>query len=357
MPKHTQITALPKMPYHPSEIRKFAHHNLRVVIDGKTRPNRNHRDAVTYYASIIETLPPAFQVILMATHHPTIMAMPNDINTLFPDKEMLESCDILGFFAYEESSPSVCWGGMFETRERPKNPQAPDTNFLHEQGHHIDYILAVRHAGHGTLAKGLPYISYCPEWRQAVQHQLGDTGMIASIRDRRLYPGVGSLAKYLSRLCYQGNDRDDHLARESFAELSSHYMALYHLHHGNGPKIDGKLTRAYPVLWPAYRNNMLPMAEKEALHLLNGIQQAKSQIMYYEQNIAKRLGQPPATPESFAAPLRHAELRGGLPTLQAIARDARVRYKETPLYPPTTQITSECAHEGKFTWVLPSKTR
>lgn len=356
MPKYPQITTLPDTPYYPDEIRAFAHHNLRVVIEGKTRHNRNYRNAVEYYASIIEELPPAFQIILMAMHRPTIMAPPDEVSALFRQINSDSSADVLGFFLPGHSDKwgetPVCWGGIFETRERPPSARAPDATFLHEHSHRIDHLLAVRHAGMGVLEKNTKYMSYLPEWQETVKkhtHTLERAQRTASwAQDARLYPGIRRLVGHLTMPARWAEDDPTHYDRiESFAEMSTHYAALYKMQAGNLPEVNRRLTHAYPTFWPAYRDHMLPLIDEEALRLLNDVQKAKRQIVYYEQQIARRLGRE-IDPLSFKAPLRHAELEGGLPTLRTLAQEARTRYEQTPCIPPSAILTDTCMHQGSL---------
>lgn len=357
MPKYPQITALPETPYYPDEIRKFAHHNLRIIIDGKTRHNRHYRDAVEYYASIIEGLPPAFQVIHIAMHRPSIMAPPKEVNAFYQEINQSDANNILGFFLPQRSDrwgdTPLCWGGIFETRERSGSAHAPDATFLHELAHRIDYLLAMQHVRMGTVEKHVRYISYLPEWKETVQehtHTLERTQAHADwARDTRLYPGIRGLVKHLSSPARWEEDNDPvhYDTIESFAEMSAHYAALYKTTAGNLSKMNRKLSRAYPTLWPAYRDHMLPLVEEEALRLLNEVQKAKRQVVYYEHQIAGRLGRE-IDPLSFKAPLRHAEMEGGLPTLQTLAREARMRYKETPCLLPSAILNDTRTHEGSL---------
>lgn len=354
MPKYPQIMALPETPYYPDEIREFAHHNLRVVVNGKTRHNRNYRAAVEHYASIIEELPRAFQIILMAMHRPSIMTPPDEVTAMYQQINSTRTENVLGFFLAQRSDrwgdTPVCWGGIFETRERSTDIHAPDTTFLHELSHLIDHLLAERHAGLGVLAKDIRYMSYLPEWQEPVKKHtrtLERTQKTAHwAQDARLYPGIRRLVEHLNLPERWTEDDPTHYDTiESFAEMSTHYAALYRTQARNLPEMNRRLTQAYPTLWPAYRDHMLPLIEEEALRLLNEVQKAKRQVAYYEQQIATRLGRE-FDPLSLKAPLRHAELEGGLSTLRTLAREARTRYDRTPIIPPPAILSDSPIYEG-----------
>ncbi|MBU0860002.1 MAG: hypothetical protein KJ667_08690, partial [Alphaproteobacteria bacterium] len=77
-----------------------------------------------------------------------------------------------------------------------------------------------------------------------------------------LYEGYRALAYHLS--LYE--DEKDH-PREAFAEMTAHYDMMYARFEGQEDAVDRVLTRNYPILWPAYRDMIIPKVEAHAEEL------------------------------------------------------------------------------------------
>lgn len=320
---YSPITHMADVPYGPDEIRHFARHNLYILLNGRKQDNHRHPDAVEHYAHLIESLPPAFQVILIGSSFPSVMAAPDDMEN-----------DHMGLFTQERvagiGKNPVYWGGMFETRLRDmkNNHITPNVTFRHEQGHRIGHIMACRHIAEGRLSSKTSCLSLMPEWYEAAARQIQRSpGIRERLMDGMLYKGMRRLTEHLSLPHYQGNspeERQHHIALESFAEMTAHYATLYHDYDRNDALVDTTLAATYPILWPLYRDAMLPLINKEALTLSNEMNNAKHGLLHTMANIAS-LRAEPFDPDTAKQALRRIELEGGLPGLTRHGRETYAR--------------------------------
>lgn len=316
--RYPLVTSVPPVPYSQQELYIFAINNVQVYKNGEAQ-FIGLEDAGQYYASTLERLPPAFQVIVVAHHKATVMADKDDLD------KRLDGGGILGLFVpgWVEGvgeSP-VFWGGMFESRPRALDGGIhSELTLRHEKGHRIDHILAARVAGTGRIPKDLRYFSTLPEWTEPAIYELERSqrkSYFGNPPDASLYAGSKRLVEHLSHPRYQGkpSTRQHHIAVESFAEMTAHYTTLYDMYDGNTNRVDRTLSKAYPELWPVYRDTVLPRIEHEAVLLHNEIAGYKSTIASLEADMVHMRG------ERFNARemeqyLRELELQGGIEELR-----------------------------------------
>lgn len=316
--RYPLVTSVPPVPYSQQELHSFAMSNMQIYKNGEAQLD-GLQEAAQYYASTLERLPPAFQIVVAAHHKATVMSDQADLDKRHEGGGAL-GLFVPGWVDGVGESP-VFWGGMFESRPRTADGGVhPELTLRHEKGHRIDHILATRVAGTGQIPKDLHYFSTLPQWVEPALYELEREqrkGYFGTTPDATLYTGVKRLIEHLSHPRYQGSPatRQHHIAVESFAEMTVHYTTLYDVYNGDAERIDRKLSKAYPELWPVYRDEVLPRIEHEAVLLHNEMAEYKSTIASLEEDIARMHGDP-FNAHEMEQYLRELELQGGIAELR-----------------------------------------
>ena len=262
--------------YSYDEIKAFVRSNLTRI----GTQTINNRRLIGHFASLISQLPPAWQVLTIEKRESNVIADPSDLARLYlnPEKQ------VNGFFfigqgqldKFKVNNPIV-----FHLHGRGYEG---DVTASHEIGHRIDLGMGVAF----SKGKSKEYYSMLnKDWQDALYRELerlvGDIKIseesqpddvlqwngdrlqeISSyISNDQLYEHYRPLAFHLS-LYKEKNER----IVESFAEMSNHYAMVYAQSGGKKETIDVILTKRYPELWSYFRDNVLPMIEKEAETLL-----------------------------------------------------------------------------------------
>ena len=327
MPAYTPIhhDTIPTTPYSDAELLHFARHNLHFFTDGALVTKYAPTEQVERYAELVSKLPPAQQILTVGAHASGIVpATLADFELLMKRVNYQKSLPMGLFFHGEPiegvGAAPIIWGGVYEQRPREHTVTNPDATFRHEHGHRIDKILGSDFVGVAIIDPSAHFISRDPEWSDAVTAQLANRAPAQFLStaqrkkgvrfgwarpDEDLYPGSRTLERHLS---YNYTPKEQPC--EAFAEMSVHYTSLYDLYKGDEARIDRRLTQAYPVLWPLYRDRMLPLVETRAIEVLNRIEDIKHSTVQYASDTAHARGEPYDPHKTYAA-LRTVELEQG----------------------------------------------
>lgn len=313
------------------ELEHFARHNVHLYTNGTMVQKYIPSEQTEHFAELIKSLPASHQVLLVGVHAPSVVAastmdMERISRQLGYDKQGIP----LGLFAVSADTRTpghyypVVWGGMYEQRARNGLNSASNATFLHEQGHRVDRLLGSCVA---SIANRVPmkseFLSVQSWWNRAVEAQLNThpharhiplftqgnehaPPVMAVYKDEEIYAGARSLRYHLS-LNYEADEKPV----EAFAEMYAHYTMLHRQHKGNAAKIDRILSDAYPVLWPPYRDDVLPLIDKTATELWDRMQQTKHAATQCAADIATLRGDALDT-ALYSKTLRILELEQGL---------------------------------------------
>ncbi len=249
--------------YTREEIEDFVSQNLTIIGE---KAEANADMIRIQFADILEALPPWQQVIVIERNSPNIIGDAEAINAEWAKRA--DPSNVYGFYSPKEDS--VFWsfeaeGGSAQLTAR------------HELGHQLSYLL-------GNEAGQAPqYYSTDPEWRQVVQQDISAHSfekapfrkLVSVIADKLgvnpqdLYPRARRLNEHLSLPSYQKNPAHSQ-PEEAMAEMTNHYDTLYEKYRGNEDLINRDLTKAYPKIWPAFRDRVIPLAQGVAEKLNAG---------------------------------------------------------------------------------------
>jgi len=131
----------------------------------------------------------------------------------------------------------------------------------HELGHFTGELIAKHYVALTTGAK--PWeaprqLSQLPWWRDALEQQLNTPIHDAHLYEQRSAPSFKAMLEK-----YPPHER----AEEAFAEIAGHYSMLMMDTQGNQSQVDAQLSEVYPILWPAFRDRVIPLAEALAERL------------------------------------------------------------------------------------------
>lgn len=334
-------TSLPAAPFTKRELGHFAEHNLRIYSHGRIYQKDLPQDLIDDFARLIGELPAAHQILLVSVHAPSIVTRShNDMKQISNEWGHEKDFVPLGMFR-QQSNPdnphehySIVWGGMFETGVSKNDDESPDKTVRHELGHLIDTLL-----GSEVVAIALrepcstKFFSTADWWHRSVSKQLDSVRSVFKTGnnsptyfvDEHLYKGVRSLPGHLQ--LYNANE----FTKEAFAEMTTHYTMLYKEYSGDEAEINKQLLKAYPILWPSYRDNVLPAIESIALMMWDNLKLGKESALKLAAEIATLRGDV-LDSWRYSRELDYKVLEGGLNSLEATCRKAR-EYFEYYKYP------------------------
>lgn len=248
------------------------------------------------FVEMISVLPPAFQVLFVESGHDIVVGDMDEINRAYRAIDKGQNHDsVAGVFMPGERQID-----NFKLRSPSLIRRTAAESFSlrtarHEKGHDIDYLLGkFQQKGQGAAQY---FSSLSKDWQAALTREVGEkwkqlgitekspeeilnmsretmTTLVAAQRKPEpLYDDYYPLLKHLS--AYKTRDQR---TLESFAEMCTHYTTLYAKMGANEASIDLKLSKAYPHLWPHFRDNVLPCIDAAAENLLNS---RKRQMLIY----------------------------------------------------------------------------
>ncbi|PZO86121.1 MAG: hypothetical protein DI626_06855, partial [Micavibrio aeruginosavorus] len=297
--------------YSREEIEFYVSKNLEIV-GQKSRADaeRIRKD----FADTIEKLPPEEQVLLIESRGANIVGDRAEINDLYKELDQNGLPNVNGFFTANGVSLSNDFNRKsFLPEPIAWTPESRDNGRVtmrHEHGHRVDRKLAQ------WEQKPEYFMSDAsPTWADALDREMGRrqnrdvitpesslnplswiNKQINKITSRNqpapLYEGYRELDAHLSYY----SDKSTH-PREAMAEMSNHRNSLYAKFNGDDTRVDAELSKRYPELWPAYRDEMIPKIAETAQKIINN---REHDIDTYVQQMQKResaAGRPPIDAE------------------------------------------------------------
>ncbi len=149
-----------------------------------------------------------------------------------------------------------------------------DKIFSHEQGHAIDQAL-------GNFSES-------DVWKEAVGRELENRKFDP---DRSAYalsilPESRTLSQHTSTYSVAET------AKEAFAEMTNHYFAVFAQNSGDMEKVNEQLSKAYPDLWPVYKDEVLPRVADLAAQARAKAQTTLDDSIKIKEEFAKEMGMP-----------------------------------------------------------------
>ena len=240
----------PVSPYTPRHIEVFVGRKLRVCAGAA--------EGVAVQVSTTITHLPAWQQVLLLEAGGDLMAA-GEQETVRLYKNIRPDCDtkpqgfyVAGYNKTLDATDAIVW---YASPDRESMRR-----MTHELGHFTGELIAKHYV---ALTGAQPWeaprqLSQLPWWRDALEQQLA-----APIHDAHLYQQRSATSFKAMLEKYPPHER----AEEAFAEIAGHYSMLMMDTRGNQAQVDAQLSEAYPVLWPAFRDRVIPLAEALAERL------------------------------------------------------------------------------------------
>lgn len=218
----------------------------------KLRIHAGAADGVSAQVTSAITAMPAWQQVLLLEAGGDLIAAGQE-ETLRLYKSVMPNCDSkpLGFFVsgYNktlDATNAIVWHATVD-RESTRR-------MVHELGHYCGELIAKNYV---ALTGAQPWeaplqLSQLPWWREALDQQLKQPIYDAELYENRSAPSFKTILEK-----YHPNYR----AEEAFAEISGHYSMLMMDAQGDKTQVDGILSHAYPILWPVFRDRVIPLGE------------------------------------------------------------------------------------------------
>lgn len=225
----------------------------------KLRIHAGAADGVSAQVTGAITAMPAWQQVLLLEAGGDLIAAGQE-ETLRLYKSIRPNCDSKpqGFFASGYKHPldatdAIVWYASADHESMCR--------MTHELAHFTGELIAQHYV---ALARAESWekprlLSQLPWWREALEKQLQQPMHDADLYDHRTAP---SFQKMLEK--YPPDER----AEEAFAEISGHYSILMMDAQGDKAQVDGVLSHAYPILWPVFRDRVIPLGEALAETLI-----------------------------------------------------------------------------------------